>query len=355
MELRFSQASQFQNKMQLLTRDQFREAVFARDGFKCVLCKNDSQDAHHILERRLWGNGGYFIDNGASLCGPCHVLAEQTKVSVEEIREAAGITKIIVPDHLYPDQVYTKWGDPILANGSRAKGELFYDESIQKILKEGEMLNLYTDYIKYPRTYHLPFSESITDDDRIISDFSRLENQEIVISIKKDGENFNAYQDYFHARSLDSRNHPSRNWVKNFFSRFQHDIPKGWRICGENLFAEHSIRYENLKSYFYGFSIWNDKNICLSWQETLEWFQLFNIEPVEVIYRGIFDLAILKNLAKQLDTEKEEGYVVRLAGEFNYRDFNKCVCKFVRKDHVRTVKHWMHGQEIKKNLLNNYV
>lgn len=354
MELRFSRASQSQNNMQLLTRDQFREAVFARDGLKCVLCKNAVQDAHHILERRLWGNGGYFIENGASLCGPCHVLAEQTKVSVEEIREAAGITKIIVPDHLYPDQVYTKWGDPILANGSRAKGELFYDESVQKILKEGGMLNLYTDYIKYPRTYHLPFSESITDDDRIIGDFSRLEGQEIIVSVKKDGENTSCYQDYVHARSLDSRNHPSRNWVKNFFSQFQHDIPKGWRICGENLFAEHSIRYENLKSYFYGFSIWNDKNICLSWDETLEWFQLFGIEPVEVIYRGIFDLIILKNFAKQLDTEKEEGYVVRLAGEFNYRDFNKCVCKFVRKDHVRTIKHWMHGQEIKKNLLSIY-
>ena len=65
--------------------------------------------------------------------------------------------------------------------------------------------------------------------------------------------------------------------------------------------------------------------MCLSWDETLEWFELFDIVPVEVIYRGIFDLEILKKLAKQLDTEKEEGYVVRAAGEFNYRDFNKCV------------------------------
>ena len=38
----------------LLTRDQFRNGVFARDGNRCVLCGNIAQDAHHILERRLW-------------------------------------------------------------------------------------------------------------------------------------------------------------------------------------------------------------------------------------------------------------------------------------------------------------
>ena len=35
----------------LLTRDQFREAVFARDNHKCVFCHQPAVDAHHILER----------------------------------------------------------------------------------------------------------------------------------------------------------------------------------------------------------------------------------------------------------------------------------------------------------------
>jgi 5-methylcytosine-specific restriction endonuclease McrA len=32
----------------LLTRDDFRESVFKRDGHKCVICKAPGVDAHHI-------------------------------------------------------------------------------------------------------------------------------------------------------------------------------------------------------------------------------------------------------------------------------------------------------------------
>ena len=51
-----------------LTRDQFRNGVFARDGHKCVLCQAPGQDAHHIMERRLFPDGGYYLDNGATVC-----------------------------------------------------------------------------------------------------------------------------------------------------------------------------------------------------------------------------------------------------------------------------------------------
>jgi len=43
----------------LLTRDQFRDGVFARDGRRCVICQSAGPlDAHHIVERRLWPDGG---------------------------------------------------------------------------------------------------------------------------------------------------------------------------------------------------------------------------------------------------------------------------------------------------------
>lgn len=74
----------------LLSRDVFRESTFERDKHKCVICGAKAQDAHHIIERRLWDDGGYYIDNGASLCGEHHIMAEQTTLSVEEIREKAG-------------------------------------------------------------------------------------------------------------------------------------------------------------------------------------------------------------------------------------------------------------------------
>ncbi len=90
----------------LLTRDEFRNAVFRRDGYTCVICGAPAQDAHHIIERRLWLDGGYYIANGASLCGPCHLGAEATTFSCVEIRDSAGILYVILPPHLYGDQEY---------------------------------------------------------------------------------------------------------------------------------------------------------------------------------------------------------------------------------------------------------
>jgi len=33
----------------LLTRDEFREGVFKRDNYKCVVCGAPAKDAHHII------------------------------------------------------------------------------------------------------------------------------------------------------------------------------------------------------------------------------------------------------------------------------------------------------------------
>lgn len=41
------------------------------------------------------------------------------------------------------------------------------------------------------------------------------------------------------------------------------------------------------------------------------------------------------------------------ADSFSYRDFKTSVGKFVRKNHVQTVKHWMFGQAMEKNELEN--
>lgn len=173
-----------------LTRDEFREGVFARDGHKCVICKEPAQDAHHILERRLFGDsGGYFIDNGSSLCGKHHIEAEQTTLECHTIREACGIENIVLPDHFYADQEYDKWGNPIIRQGiQRLKGELFYDESVQKILAQGEVLHLFSDYVKYPRSYFVPWGEKVTKDDKKLANDDHFIGKEVVVTIKMDGE-----------------------------------------------------------------------------------------------------------------------------------------------------------------------
>lgn len=335
----------------LLTRDAFREGVFARDGHKCVFCgaTDVHLDAHHILERRLWADGGYYLSNGATVCETHHRLCESTDITVEQVREAAGITKFVIPDHMYDDQIYDKWGNAFLENGQRLRGDLFWDESVQKVI--AAHLGEFTNRVKYPRTYHLPWSENIHDDDRMLKSLDHFQGRDVVVTTKMDGENTTMYADGIHARSVDGRSHPSRDWVKNFHSTIAHDIPVDWRICGENMFAQHSIAYEDLESYFIGFSIWNEKNECLSWDDTMVWFDLLGITPATVLYRGLFDEKLIRGLWDKSDWESTEGYIVRNATKFPYRNFRNNVAKFVRKGHVQTVKHWMHGQAIIPNKL----
>lgn len=334
----------------LLSRDVFREGVFRRDGKRCVFCGKSAQDAHHIIERRLFPDGGYYLSNGASVCGEHHLQCEMTVLSVEQVREACGIRELTVPPHLYPDHRYDKWGNPVLENGLRLKGELFFDPNVQKILAAGGVLGLFTDKVKYPRTHHVPWSDGLHSDDRLIDSMESFVGRRVIVTIKMDGENTSMYSTGMHARSVDGRHHPSRDWAKNLWSRIAGDIPEGWRVCGENLYAQHSIIYTDLPTYFMGFSMWDDRNNCLSWDETMEWFQLLDIKPVPVLYDGIYDEKAIRALYdSRRDWETKEGYVIRLADSFSYGQFRECVAKFVRKGHVQTTKHWMHGQPIKRN------
>jgi hypothetical protein len=216
---------------------------------------------------------------------------------------------------------------------------------------------------KYPRTCHLPWSEAITDDDNVMHSTEQFENEWVIVTEKMDGENTTMYSDGIHARSLDSKHHPSRDWIKAFHASIASKIPPNIRICGENVYARHSIHYDNLKSYFYGFSVWED-DVCLSWGETLGWFRRIGITPVPTIYEGIYDERKIKNIWNNISDNKE-GYVIRLAKSFILQDisplddngefwgdseFSTSVGKFVRKNHVQTNKHWMHQKVVPNKL-----
>lgn len=334
----------------LLTRDQFREKVFARDNHKCVFCDNKAVDAHHIIERRLFACGGYHLNNGASVCEHHHLQCEMTLISVDDVRNACGITQKIVPPHLYDDHVYDKWGNEVITYGVRSIGELFFDESVQKILKQGNVLQMFSQYVKFPRTHHLQYSPGVHSDDRVISTMEHFKGKRCILSKKMDGENTTMYSNDIHARSIDGQSHPSQDWVKQYWSMFAHDMPERWRICGENLYAQHSIPYE-LDTYFMGFSVWNEYNVCLDWDQTLEWFQLLGITPVQVLYDGVYDEKKIRDICQSIDTTIDEGAVLRIADEIPYGDYRHKVAKWVRKGHVQTVKHWRYGQPIVPNKL----
>lgn len=336
----------------LLSRDNFREGVFARDKYKCCICGEPAKDAHHIIERRLFSDGGYYLDNGASLCEIHHIKAEETTLECDEIRNACGIEKIILPEHFYVDQEYDKWGNPILNANQRLKGELFYDESVQKILEQGKVLSLFSKYVKYPRTYHAPFGDKTTKDDKILKSDEHFKGKNVVVTVKMDGENTTMYNDYIHARSINSNSHPTRNKVKDIWAQVGYQLSNDERICGENLYAKHSIEYNELLSYFMVFSWW-DGNTCLSWEETVFNAQACDLEIVPVIYNGLYDKEkILELYKKNFKGQGCEGFVVRISDDFTYGQFKDSVMKYVEPN-FREIVNSSHGHWISQQIIPN--
>ncbi len=198
---------------------------------------------------------------------------------------------------------------------------------------------------KYPKTSHLPWSESFhKTDHRMIDPESVFGGKEVVVTVKLDGENTTWYNDFFHSRSIDSGWHESRSWVNRMHGEKAWMLLDDERICGENLYAEHSIHYKHLRGYFYVFGYWIG-NECQSWDDTVKRAEELDLPVVDVIYRGIWDADAIKALiGTEFNGDEMEGYVVRPAGAFTHNfdqsDVKMPLGKYVRKDHVQTDQHW---------------
>ncbi|MEV7545047.1 RNA ligase family protein [Streptomyces sp. NPDC089915] len=199
----------------------------------------------------------------------------------------------------------------------------------------------------YPRTAHLPWSPGATADDVRARGTAALAGREVVVTEKLDGENTTLYADGLHARSLDSGHHPSRAWVKALQGRIGARIPAGRRVCGENLYARHSLGYGELDSWFYGFSVW-DGDHCLDWDRTVRFLHSLGVPAPRVLWRGTYDERALRGL--RVDTARQEGYVVRTTAGFDRADFGRYVAKWVRGGHVRTDTHWMYAPVVANGL-----
>ncbi len=208
-----------------------------------------------------------------------------------------------------------------------------------------------SDRIKYFRTPHLLESPGCLNDDKQLSSEDHFFSmEEVIITEKMDGENFTGYNDGgTHARSLDSNNHPSRNYAKAIWKKVCHDLPKGWRVCAENMYAKHSIHYSHIKSYLLVFSIWDDTNTCLDWDTTELWTNLLGLKTVPVIFKG--NLSNKEQLSRFIQNtypeyvskapDQVEGFVIRNSAGFKYDDSELNIAKYVRPNHVQTDSHWL--------------
>lgn len=200
-----------------------------------------------------------------------------------------------------------------------------------------------TNRTKYPRSFHFPWSLGATDDDKTLGTVEHFVGCDVVVTEKLDGECTTLYPDgYMHARSLDSKSHESQAWVRALAGRIARDIPSTMRVCGENVFARHSIGYEALNSYFHVFGIF-EGNLSLSWDEVEAYSGMLGLQTVPVLYRGVWDEQAVK--ACYTGTSRyggiQEGYVVRLARAITIDEYPVALAKFVRANHVQSgAAHW---------------
>lgn len=101
------------SKQKKQIREDFRQSVFKRDGYKCRTCGRPEKldgplDAHHITDRNEMPKGGYVKENGITLCPACHIKAEQFHIS-----NGTSYEKGFHPNDLYK-----------LINSSKEKAEL---------------------------------------------------------------------------------------------------------------------------------------------------------------------------------------------------------------------------------------
>lgn len=216
---------------------------------------------------------------------------------------------------------------------------------------------------KYPSTYHLSWSPEKHRDDSYHPDESFFEGKEVVITEKMDGENLNIYSDSsWHARSIETPYHPTREWAGRVAGEVGYQLPEGWKLCCENLYGTHSIKYTELRDYVQVYGIVNDENRFLSWGETVMWCELLDLEHTQVLWEGTFQFRSgnpylkTENGYEYLDmlTEEDiceragrtaEGYVMRIRESFPVEQFEYNVGKWVRENHVQTDEHWLRKWE----------
>lgn len=361
----------------LLSREDFKRLVFERDDQRCVMCGEPAVDAHHIIDRSLWEDGGYYLNNGVALCAEHHLMAETTELTGEDLRAAADeplsgqdIRWDLVCDAKYPPHLglnefvkdYDKWGNPILKNGKRLKGYYFEQENVQKMLKAGNVLHLFEKdremiVDKYPRSYHVQSSPGTTSDDRIAKTIGMLCRGEIVMTEKMDGSNTSLSKYGVYGRS---RTAPSENgwdaWLKPMWQMMKNDLGD-LEICGENMYGVHSIEYSGLDSHFYIFGIRDTaRDFWLSWEEVEFYAKMLDLPTVPVLFRSDKNFRVEENwIYNKIDelvatpslksderygVTPKEGVVIRLAGEFPNDMFYNSLAKWVRKGHVTTDEHW---------------
>lgn len=138
------------------------------------------------------------------------------------------------------------------------------------------------------------------------------------------------------------------NWAHKNFEKMK-QVPEGWVVYGELMYAQHNIYYDKLPSYFLVFDIWNGDKF-LGPMELTGFCQRVGLHHVPILYYGPApartDLVKYIPENSMYGTGRSEGIVVK-----NWKKQLKG--KIVRPEFMKEVDesdHWMEKSVVKNKL-----
>ena len=351
-----------------MSRQDFRQACVERDGGECLVptCSkpvttdpDGAGEVHHIIERKLWQEGGYIEDNGACVCNEHHRLAEDNIIPPQAFWRWAQVEEPPIPkdNEAVIDRDTDKWGKPMPSPHWQEHRE----------------------YIKYPSTRHLPFSHERDADDTAHQGVDVFLDMPLVASIKMDGGNCMLVKDTEHPIRARNGSHADKDhfdmakqwyWENNLYD----SIPEHLQIFGEWLYAKHSIHYgcdcdeecedvgPALRDYFQVFGVYDTRyNVWLGWHETKKIASEIGLTMTPAATPPAYEIGVFDNrqefwdfawgLSQNVVNQGHEGIVIRSALPFHYGQIEERLGKYVRPGHVKEgEKHWSKRPTVQNEL-----
>lgn len=216
-----------------------------------------------------------------------------------------------------------------------------------------------------PSMKHLPWSQEEARQQKWLTtkeaeEMLDGERGKLVITEKMDGANACITSDKVYARSHSGEPHRDE-WdylKKRHREELMHQIGDNVAVFGEYLYARHSIKYEDLPSYFLVFGVYYNGVWC-DWSTVKTVADKLGLETVPVIDTVVRDdkntQEIIESVAREPEGESHygrvrEGYTVRDQEGFHIDKLTDNMAKCVRENHVQTDElHWRKGNEVETN------
>lgn len=204
--------------------------------------------------------------------------------------------------------------------------------SVALYLAKGVMTLI--DLVKHPTTPYLDISPS---QGRAMVRSSDFLGCHVTVTEKMDGEIATIYQDgRYHPRSLTYSSHWSRDVVKQLIPGITPAIKPNEMFVFENMYARHTIAYDDLEDYLYLLYIVRN-GMVIGTRETQRIASNNKFATPKVLFSGTLrSISQLRELSGY-----KEGYVIRWSNPFPYNELHMFTAKYVVDGFIQEgEEHW---------------